>query len=118
MSGVRLTFRLDDELADVLNELADRAGLDRSSTMRELIRQAGAREVLWPPPTLTEREVVALLEEKARAGSVTAILTLLRRLDREPADPARSEFDELDGGSFITRLGQRRNGHQEDPDAA
>jgi predicted transcriptional regulator len=97
MTGVRLSFRLDEELADVLGELGSRAKLDRSSTLRELIRQAGARHELWPPPALTEREVLALLEERARAGSVTATIALLRKLDRGPASPAASEFDELDG---------------------
>jgi predicted transcriptional regulator len=97
MDGKRLTFRLNGDLFDVLEELARRARLDRSTTLRELIRQAGARNELWPPPALTELEVVALLAEKARGGSVTATVVLLRRLQREP--PPRdgvSELDELD----------------------
>ena len=103
MDGKRLSFRLDGELLDVLEELANRARLDRSSTLRELIRQAGARNELWPPPALTEREVVALLEEKARAGSVTATIVLLRRLEREPAEPnPMSELDALDAGHPLT----------------
>jgi predicted transcriptional regulator len=97
MEGKRLSFRLNDDLADVLAELATRARLDRSTTMRELIRQAGSRHELWPPPALTEAEVVALLEEKARAGSVTATVVLLRRLQREPRpEDVWSELDRLD----------------------
>ena len=96
MTGKRLSFRLDGELLDVLEELARRARLDRSTALRELIRQAGARHELWPPLPLTEPELVALLEERARAGSVTAAVTLLRRADREPSPTAPSEFDELD----------------------
>jgi hypothetical protein len=84
VNGKRLSFRLDAELLDVLEELARRARLDRSSALRELIRRAGARHELWPPPPLTEPELLALLEERSRAGSVTATVTLLRRLDREP----------------------------------
>ena len=94
--GKRLSLRLDEELLDVLEELARRARLDRSTTVRELIRGAGARHELWPPPALTEPELRALLEERARGGSVTATVTLLRRLDREPRPAERSEFDELD----------------------
>jgi len=110
MDGKRLSFRLDAELLDVLEELARRARLDRSTTMRELIRQAGARNELWPPPPLTEREVVALLEEKARAGSVTATIVLLRRLDREPTGSGEmSDLDALDESnpSVIDRLADR-----------
>ena len=94
--GKRLSFRLDGELLDLLEELGRRAGLDRSTTLRELIRQAGARHELWPPAPLTEPELVALLEERARQGSVTATVTLLRRVDREPPAAEPSEFDELD----------------------
>lgn len=81
----------------MLEELARRARLDRSTALRELIRHAGARHELWPPPPLTEPELVALLEERSRAGSVTATIALLRRVDREPAARERSEFDALDG---------------------
>ena len=96
MTGKRLSFRLDADLLDVLEELARRARLERSTTLRDLIRQAGARHELWPPPSLTECELVALLEERARAGSVSAVVTLLRRADRQSPPREASEFDELD----------------------
>jgi hypothetical protein len=81
----------------VLGELGNRAGLDRSSTLRSLIRQAGARSELWPPPAMTEREVIGLLEERARGGSVTATIELLRQLHRGSGpQPPAAEFDELD----------------------
>ena len=107
--GKRFSFRLDGELLDVLEELAGRARLDRSSTLRELIRRAGGPGGLWPPPALTEPEVVALLEEKARAGSVTATVVLLRRYERQPPEPELSELDELDATfkPSIDRLAER-----------
>lgn len=119
MGGIRVTFRLDDELADVLRELSNRANLNLSSTMRELVRQAGARNELWPPPMLTERELTALLAERARGGSVTATVTLLKRLDRHPPEPEEDPFAFLDEHSetAIEGLTRRRNGHeQDDPD--
>ena len=96
-----------------LDELCDTRGVSRSDLIRGLVMDA----VMAPADRDTvpdEAELLRLLSDKARAGNVSAIKTLLDRHERHgwnDVDDPFAELDELDGGSAISRLARRRNGH-------
>lgn len=103
----RVTVRMGDDLVRRLDDLADARGLkDRS----EALRVAALEATL----TATERqttpdrdELLQLLGGAARAGSVTAMRTLLDELREPPpgADPA-------DPMTTIARLARERPAHR------
>ena len=66
MSGIRVTIRLTDDASGRAPRTRQPCRSNQSTTLRELIRRAGAGEGLWPPPPPTERELLALIEERAR----------------------------------------------------
>jgi hypothetical protein len=77
----------------VVDARAKERGLDRSGLVRSLALDAR------PPAKegrLAEADLVALLEDHARAGSVRACELLLKRLKEAPEQEAPSPFSEAD----------------------
>ena len=80
-------FRCPESLVGRLDVLAEERGIDRSRLVRQLL-EAGLRGRPAPlSESLSEDELLGLLTEKARAGNVSAIRSLLLR--EEQADPHR-----------------------------
>lgn len=80
-------FRCPESLVGRLDDLAEERGIDRSRLVRQLL-EAGLRGRPAPlSESLSEDELLGLLTEKARAGNVSAIRSLLLR--EEQADPHR-----------------------------
>ena len=95
-----------------LDVLCAARGVSRSDVIRGLVMDA----VLTPAERAsipTEGELLRLLADKARAGNVAAIRTLL---GRAPKEPGASELDELDRfaefdhsrDTAISRIARRR----------
>ena len=81
----RLSVRLTDSMFLQLDALAAERAADRTRLVRQLL-EAGLRDRPAPPSdTPSEDELLALLTERARAGNVAAIRTLLLR--EEQKDP-------------------------------
>ena len=81
----RLSVRLTDRMFLELDALAEERGVDRTRLVRQLL-EAGLRERPAPPSdTPSEEELLALLTDRARAGNVAAIRSLLLR--EEQKDP-------------------------------
>ena len=91
----RLSVRLTDRMFLQLDALAEERGVDRTRLVRQLL-EAGLRERPAPPSdTPSEEELLALLTDRARAGNVAAIRSLLLREEqkdpRAPGDRAVSD---------------------------
>ena len=93
MSGDRVSVRLSRSLLEHLDELAGARRVSRSELLRRLLSEA-APLVAGELPT--ERELLALTAERARAGNVSAIKLLLDRQARR--DPAEAAFEADFGG--------------------
>ena len=75
----QLCVRLPQSTIDALDDLAQERGITRTRAVRQLL-DAGLRSrpsVSGEPPT--EDELIAMLSERARAGNVSAIRSLLAR---------------------------------------
>jgi Arc/MetJ-type ribon-helix-helix transcriptional regulator len=81
----RITIRLPDSLLTRLDALAAERGLDRSRVVRQSLEVTLAGRPGPPVAEPSEDELLELLAEKARAGNVAAIRSLLARI--EDADP-------------------------------
>jgi 5-methylcytosine-specific restriction protein A len=97
--GVMEVFnvRLSPHLASQLDELAALRGMNRSTFLRTLIAEAAAPTDGPDVPSVDE--LLMLLSERARAGHVSAIRTLIDRLERRPErldSDALRPFDQLD----------------------
>jgi hypothetical protein len=92
----RVTVRLSDQMSRQLDAAASEARVPAARLVRQLIAEAvGGRPVEAPPP-LSEEELVSLLEEKARAGNVAAIRSLLaRQHSKDPRERALELFEEM-----------------------
>lgn len=81
----RWSVRLPDRMFGQLDALAAERGVTRTRLVRQLL-EAGLRGRPAPPTeTLSEEELIGLLTERARAGNVAAIRSLLLR--EEQQDP-------------------------------
>jgi len=81
----QISIRLTDRMLEQLDALAAERRITRTRAVRQLL-EAGLRD--RPAPVVdspTEEELVALLTERARAGNVSAIRSLLER--ERTADP-------------------------------
>ena len=92
----RVTVRLTDRMSVQLEAVAAERGVSCARLVRELISQAvtGTKvEGLGPP---AEEELLELLAEKARAGNVAAIRSLLaREYVKDPRTRAIDLFSEM-----------------------
>ncbi len=94
----RLSIRVTGRMLAQLDDLAAERGVDRSRVVRQLLEAAlGGRPT--PPTTIApigENEIIELLTEKARAGNVSALRTLLAREEsRGPRDRSMAALREL-----------------------
>jgi hypothetical protein len=92
----RLSVRVSDRMLSRLAALA----LERSVTRAVLVRQlleAGLGDRPEPPPeTPSEDELLAILSERARAGNVAAVQTLLvREEQKDQRKAALALFEEM-----------------------
>lgn len=91
-----LSVRLPARTIEQLDALAAERGITRTRVVRQLL-DAGLRDRPAPssePPT--EEELVALLTERARAGNVSAIRSLLTREHlQDPRDRAIAAFQSI-----------------------
>lgn len=85
IAGDRVSVRLSPSLLDRLDELAAARRLSRSAMLRALVAEA-APSVADEIPS--ERELLAITAERARAGNVSAIKLLLARDARRDPDEA------------------------------
>jgi hypothetical protein len=91
-----LSVRLPVRTIAQLDAFAEERGVTRTRVVRQLL-DAGLKDrpgVVSEPPT--EEELVALLSERARAGNVSAIRSLLSREHMlDPRERALMLFQEL-----------------------
>jgi Ribbon-helix-helix protein, copG family len=81
----KLTVRLPASTIERLDRLAAERGLTRSQLARSALEALLAGEPLPEIEAPSETELLKLLAEKARAGNVAAIRSLLVRVeDRDP----------------------------------
>lgn len=82
----RITVRLSQVQLARLDDLAADAGISRSLVLRRLLDAAGSAAGAAgaaPSDHLDRGDLLALLEERARAGSAPAIRELLQRVEGE-----------------------------------
>jgi hypothetical protein len=95
----QLSVRLTDRMFSQLDALALERGVTRTGLVRQLL-EAGLRDRPPPPSeTPSENELLAILTERARAGNVAAVRTLLVR--EEQRDPRAQVLGAIrgDGGA-------------------
>jgi hypothetical protein len=93
----RLSVRLTDRMFRQLDALAAERGISRTRLVRQLL-EAGLRDrdSIPPPDTPSEEELLAILTERARAGNVAAVRTLLLREEqKDPRKQALALFQEM-----------------------
>jgi hypothetical protein len=91
----RLSVRLTDRMFWQLDSLAAERGVTRTRLVRQLL-EAGLRDRRPPPSEGPSEELLDLLAEKARAGNVAAIRTLLvREEQRDPRAQAMALFQAM-----------------------
>ena len=92
----RLSVRLTDRMFRQLDALALERGITRTRLVRQLL-EAGLRDRPPPPSeTPSEDELLDILAEKARAGNVAAVRTLLAREEqKDPRKAALALFEEM-----------------------
>jgi hypothetical protein len=89
----RITLRIREQMLVAIDDLARERGLTRTEVARDLLA-AGLRDRPTPEANpLDERELLAVLNEAARRGNVSAARSLLaRRGYMDPQEAARDEF--------------------------
>ena len=92
----RLSVRLTDRMFRQLDALALERGVTRTRLVRQLL-EAGLRDRPEPlSETPLEEELLAILTERARAGNVAAVRTLLvREEQKDPRKAALALFEEI-----------------------
>ena len=92
----RLSVRLTDRMFWQLDALAAERGVTRTRLVRQLL-EAGLRDRPAPPSeTSSEDELLAILTERARAGNVAPVRTLLvREEQKDPRKAALALFQEM-----------------------
>jgi Ribbon-helix-helix protein, copG family len=84
-----LSIRLPETTLKRFDALAAERGLTRARLLRQLINGVLDGAPVGAADTPSEEELVELLSEKARAGNVSAIRSLLARTDEtDPRDRA------------------------------
>jgi hypothetical protein len=92
----RVTVRLTDRMAAQLDAAAGERGLPAARFVRQLIGQAVAGQAVEGQGPPSEEELIDLLAEKARAGNVAAIRSLLAREHiKDPRTRAIDLFAEM-----------------------
>lgn len=79
----RLTIRLSEAQMARLETLAGERGQTRAALVRQMILSAIDGVPVEPVDAPTEDELLELLAERARAGNVAAIRSLLARTEEE-----------------------------------
>jgi hypothetical protein len=103
-----LKIRCSDLLLRHLDGLAEGYGGNRSAAARSAVLAASLPEGV--PTVPTRDELLRLLGELARMGSLPAIRLLLEEYRREPAERSPDEFTEFD--RIIAQRRERlANGH-------
>jgi metal-responsive CopG/Arc/MetJ family transcriptional regulator len=89
----RITVRLRESMLAAIDSLAAERGRTRTEIVRDLL-SAGLRDRPTPQADpMDERELLAVLNEAARRGNVSAARSLLaRRGYADPQEAARAEF--------------------------
>jgi len=89
----RITLRLREQMLAAIDDLARERSVSRTDVVRDLL-SAGLRDRPTPAvEPLDERELLAVLDEAARRGNVSAARSLLaRRGYLDPREAARDEF--------------------------
>ncbi len=92
----RLSARLTDRMFSQLDALALERGVTRTRLVRQLL-EAGLRDRPPPPSeTPSEDELLAILTERARAGNLAAVRTLLvREEQKDPPAQALALFEAM-----------------------
>jgi Ribbon-helix-helix protein, copG family len=107
MRGVVVHTRLSAADVEALDKLATERRASRSSLIREMVRQG----LDVPAPALPDKsELLALLGERARAGSITAIELLLKRTSPVATRPTVDAFAGVDEVAAARRK-RRRDAH-------
>src|SRR5215203_3308584 len=92
----RVTVRLTDRMPEQLEMAARERGVPPARFVRQLIAQAVTGQPLERPDPPSEEELLVLLAEKARAGNVAAIRSLLAREHVvDPRDRALALLEEM-----------------------
>ena len=91
-----VSFRVPERTIARLDAMAEERGVTRTRVIRQLI-DAGLEDRAGPPgQPPTEHELVALLSERARAGNVSAIRSLLAREHlTDPRERAVALFSQM-----------------------
>ena len=91
----QLSVRLTGRMFRQLDALALERGVTRTGLVRQLL-EAGRARPEPPSETPSEDELLAILTEKARAGNVAAVRTLLIRDEqKDPRAQALALFEEM-----------------------
>jgi hypothetical protein len=94
----RITLRLREQMLAAIDDLAAERGLTRTEVVRDLLA-AGLRDRPTPEvDPLDERELLAVLNEAARRGNVSAARSLLARVPG-PADGCARRVQAHDRGT-------------------
>ncbi|MDP9478679.1 MAG: ribbon-helix-helix protein, CopG family [Actinomycetota bacterium] len=104
-----ISVRLPEPELQALDSMAMEAQLSRSGLLRRALGEVLAGKLPPRPAPPGEAELLAVLGERARAGSVVAIKELLRHLERERRACERrgaqtDPFSELDPPGPLRRL--------------
>ena len=94
----RLSVRLPGRTLAQLDTLAAERGITRTRVVRQLLDAGLIGRPAPPSETPSEAELVALLSERARAGNVSAIRSLLAREHvMDPRERALAIFQSMVG---------------------
>jgi predicted transcriptional regulator len=110
VTSVQTNMRLGDADRERLDRLAEARGVTRSEVVRHLLAEADDGPLPGPPD---RDELVRLLGEAARGGSVRAIeILLMRKWERGTAEPppwaTRTQIDS-DPFAEVDELRRRRD---------
>jgi hypothetical protein len=91
----QLTVRLSSSAMARLKVLAEERGQTRAALVRQLVIGAVEGLPVDPADPPSEKELLELLGERARAGNVAAIRALLLREEAEQDDPRQRALNAL-----------------------
>lgn len=98
---MRIQVRVTEVFLRRLDALADARGMNRSQAIRAAVSEASPSASIDLPPALERDELLRLLGEAARGGSVSAMRRLLEEYRRDSGAPRHRP-------AFIDELARRR----------